>query len=453
MNTIIIAIIIVAIVILAFVFFSTNNKQKGNKEGENSKENKEISKSTMKKEDVFKFMEFDRIVDDMIVQNGGQRYTMAIKCKGINYDLMSEAEQMAVEQGFITFLNTLKYPIQLYVQAQNVDLKHVVKSYKDYIIPLQEEYIKQNRIFEEKSGIFDADKDEIDELIAERTKILNVYEYATDIISYVERMSVNKNLLQRNFYVIVSYSKGDISAVDKFSKDEVEELCYTELMTRCNSIISALSSSSVTGHILDSNELADLLFVAYNRDDKTVMGMRDALESEFYRLYSTSKDAFMKKKEQLQDEIETEARLKAIRSLEKALDDETYESEAKKEMNINESASKLATEMVKAENIDPDIKDSSYNNIIEEYRSNKAELEEKKEEEENELRESLEAEKVGLEEKYNVSDLKKTEDRKKEVIEEFKQEIEDEKKEIREVLLNNGIKVDESEDNEDDSII
>ena len=109
------------IVIFGVVFWfmtkndrSSNSNSKENGKDKNSKKsNTDANIADIKKEDVFKFMEFDRILDDMIVQNNGQKFTMAVKCKGINYDLMSEVEQLAVEEGFITFLNTLKFPIQL----------------------------------------------------------------------------------------------------------------------------------------------------------------------------------------------------------------------------------------------------------------------------------------------------------------------------------------------------
>ena len=91
--------------------------------------NKKEKTHEMRKEDVFDFMEFDEISDNMIIQNKGTRYTMMIQCKGINYDLMSDVEQLSVEEGFITFLNTLTSPIQLYVQAQNLDLKGTIKVY------------------------------------------------------------------------------------------------------------------------------------------------------------------------------------------------------------------------------------------------------------------------------------------------------------------------------------
>ena len=69
------------------------------------------------KQSMAKFMEFDKIEDNMIVQKNGNRYLMVIECQGVNYDLMSAMEQTAVEEGFLEFLNSLRYPIQIYIQA------------------------------------------------------------------------------------------------------------------------------------------------------------------------------------------------------------------------------------------------------------------------------------------------------------------------------------------------
>ena len=70
---------------------------------------------------IYEFMEFDEIQDNMIVRKNGKQYVMVLKCKGINYDLLSEDEKNAVESGFIEFLNTLRYPIQLYVQTRTLN--------------------------------------------------------------------------------------------------------------------------------------------------------------------------------------------------------------------------------------------------------------------------------------------------------------------------------------------
>ena len=178
-----------------------STSKKSTKEVSNTSSSKD-KKDLYKKEDVFKFLEFDKIMDKMIVQNGGSRFTMAIRCKGINYDLMSEMEQLSVEEGFITFLNTLKYPIQLYVQAQNIDLKANIEKYRANIAELTNDYNNITEEYNKLASAFDADEVQLERVTKERDKITNVYEYANDIIRYVEKMSTNKSLLQRKFYVL-----------------------------------------------------------------------------------------------------------------------------------------------------------------------------------------------------------------------------------------------------------
>lgn len=348
-----------------------------NKSSNNTTNNsKQLSenKNLMKREDIFKFMEFDKILNNMIVQNGGSRFTMAVKCKGINYDLMSEVEQLSVEEGFITFLNTLKYPIQLYVQAQNIDLKGVIERYKKNIEGVSRTYEDINRQYSKLASAFDVDERKLESLSKERDSITNVYEYAQDMINYVEKMSGNKNLLQRNFYVLVSYSTGEIAAVDKFNKDEIIEMCFTELNTRCQAIISALSSCSVSGKILDSNELADLLYSAYNRDDKGLINVREALDSGIFRLYSTSEDAIYKKTVALDEYLKNEAKIKALEAIKSVIENNNMSTPASEAIDREEEISKRATNMIKAEDYDQDFKNNVNKKILDDFRNTKKTL-------------------------------------------------------------------------------
>lgn len=349
---------------------SAMQEQTKNKKNENNGDKKDA----MKKVDVFKFMEFDRILDNMIVQNNGSRFTMAIKCKGINYDLMSEVEQMSVEEGFITFLNTLKYPIQFYVQAQNIDLKSVIQKYRQNTAEISQKYDDINKEYTKLASTFDVDEKRLDKVTKERDSITNVYEYAEDMISYVEKMSTNKNLLERNFYVLVSYSTGDISSVDKFSKEEIIEMCNTELNTRCNAIISGLSSCSVTGNILTSNELADLLYSAYNRDDRGLVSVQEALDAGIFRLYSTSEDAIYKRTVALDDYLNAQARIKALESIKYVLEHDEISTPASNAIDEEEEISKRATNMVKAEDFDQDLKNDVNKKILQDFRETKKEL-------------------------------------------------------------------------------
>lgn len=377
-------ILLAILAVFAVIFFTVTKKQEkatnllskdSSKENRNSKNSKNNEKKEeIRKEDVFKFMEFDRILDSMIVQNNGSRYTMAIKCKGINYDLMSEVEQISVEEGFITFLNTLRYPIQLYVQAQNVDLKSVIQEYKNNISGVKSDFERLDAEYNKVLESFESTTQEIEKVENERNKVLNVYEYASDIINYVERMSTNKSLLQRNFYVLVSYSTSEIAGADKFTKDELLNICYTELLTRAQAIISGLSSCSVEGRVLDSNEVADLLYMAYNRDDKGLLSVKEAIDSGFYRLYSTSEEAFFKRTELLNQQIEQEARIKSLAALKKAIQKGEYSTPKMKELEINERIAKQASDMVKHEDLPEQIKKEAQEDIAKEFKNTKKQL-------------------------------------------------------------------------------
>lgn len=391
MGTLVVPIILLVILgAFGIIFAIYAKKQKdgvdGNKSNVSSKGGREDNKKhEIRKEDVFDFMEFDEISDNMIIQNKGTRYTMLVQCKGINYDLMSDVEQLSVEEGFITFLNTLTCPIQLYVQAQNLDLKGTIKVYKEHVDKIRDEFDNINQEYNRINEAFDSTEEEIRKAEKERNKTLNVYEYASDIVNYVERISLNKSLLQRTFFVLVSYNSSEINAIDRFTKEEIRNICYNELVTRAQSIINGLASCSVAGRILNSNEIADVLYTAYNRDDKGLMSVKEALDSGFYRLYSTSEDIFLKKQKKLQEEINNEAKIKAIEALKESIKSGEYISPRIKELDVEEQISKKASDLVRRENVPIDIKEKANEKLINDFRKTKKDLVDKAGQEYEEL--------------------------------------------------------------------
>ena len=139
----IIAILLVFIILIlvgVYVWMVHSSKKKKEEKKEPEQEDKKKYTSTgLPKESIYSFMEFDDIRDNMIVRKNGEQYVMAIACQGVNYDLMSEEEKMSVEEGFVQFLNTLKFPIQLYVQTRTLNLRDIVAEYKDKVDTLQNE--------------------------------------------------------------------------------------------------------------------------------------------------------------------------------------------------------------------------------------------------------------------------------------------------------------------------
>ena len=307
-----------------FLFLYQDGKESrvGNQLEANSNKNAQKgshSKVDYPKEDVQNFMEFDKIEDDMIIQDKGNRFVMAIKCQGINYDLMSENEMLAVEEGFSNFLNTLKYPIQLYVQARSLNLEESINSYKNRIGNLRDEYVRAENStgMAKRSGNLSMQEKQALDFELKKKRIL--LEYGTDIVNYVEKMSMNRNILQRKYYIVVSYHISELGMATNFTKEEAHDLAYSELYTRCRSIAGALAPCGVQTSIMNSMELAEMLYVAYNRDESDIYNIRKALDNGFYRLYSTAQDVLEKKQIAIDNAVKEKAIAEAEQALQKAM--------------------------------------------------------------------------------------------------------------------------------------
>ena len=236
------------------------------------------------------------------------------------------------------------------------------------------EYDQANNEYNQVINSLDSTKDEIKRADYNKKSIQNVLEYATDIVKYVERLSVNKSLLQRSFYIIFSYYTSEITSISNFSKDEIENICYNELYTRAMSIISALASCSVSGTVLTSNELAGLLYNSYNRDDSKYIDIEKALESGYYRLYSTSEDAFKKREALLEEQINNEAQIRAYESIKKAIESGEYKTPETKQIELDQEISKAAIDIIRNENLDDDLKESAKDIVIEKYKEDKQKI-------------------------------------------------------------------------------
>lgn len=290
-----------------------NEKKKENKgvikEKNLSKTNKSegMQKSTgYTKQSIFDFMEFDGIEDNMIIQKNGKRFVMVIECQGINYDLMSKMEKISVEEGFQQFLNTLRRPIQIYIQTRTVNLENSISLYNSRVKAIEDKYRKM--FFEytnmQKSGTYS--KEELSKYYYELIKQRNLLEYGQDIVDNTEKMSLNKNVLNKKYYIVINYYAQE-NENENYDKYEIRNNAFSELYTSAQALIRTLSASSVGGKILNSRELVDLLYMAYNRDEAEVFGVNKALAAQYDSLYSTSQDVFEKKLRVLDEVVQEKA--------------------------------------------------------------------------------------------------------------------------------------------------
>ena len=310
------AIIILAFVILIlFILLLLSGKKKEVKVESDMISDAQVTQTTngpkeefgkfqgvLTRESVYDFMEFDEVVDNMIVRKDRAQYVMVIQCSGVNYDLMSQPEKIGVEEGFVQFLNTLRFPVQLYIQSRTLNLKDIIAKYRERVTNLSDELRRLDlKINQAKMN---GNRAMLEKLDFEKRRKKSVLEYGQNITEYVERLSSNKNILQQKTYVVISYYSVELGGnVDNYSKEELNSMCFSELYTRAQNVISALGTSQVNCKILNSEELSELLYVAYNRDDSELFQISKMLDAQFDSLYSTGKDVLQKRQEKLDQEI------------------------------------------------------------------------------------------------------------------------------------------------------
>ena len=275
-------------------------------------------------------MEFDKIEDNMIITQNGIKYIMVVECQGVNYDLMSEVEKNSVEEGFIQFLNTLRHPVQIYTQTRTINLENSIQTYRAKVQGIEAELEKEKRKYQQMVNSDNYSEDELKAAFFELTKTTNLYEYGKDIIYTTEKMSLNKNVLNQKYYVVIPYYADELGE-NNFDKKEITNLAFSELYTRAQSIVRTLGVCGVNGKILDSNALADLLYVAYNRDDAEVYGVDKAIQAGYDELYSTAPDVLDKKMKALNEQIEKEAFDKANQKVMEAKSDKQKALEKKQD--------------------------------------------------------------------------------------------------------------------------
>ena len=338
MITIILAIILMVMIILlgilCILYFKSKNKKTVKKESIQTQTSSATSGSKTVKnyptESVFDFMEFDKIEDNMISTKNGTKYVMVVECQGVNYDLMSEVEKNAVEEGFIQFLNTLRHPIQIYTQTRTINLESSIQTYRNRIKEIEENLEKEKNKYNQMVASGRYTQEQLNAEYYELTKATNLYEYGKDIIYTTERMSLNKNVLNQKYYIVIPYYPEELGE-NNFDKQEIRNLAFSELYTRAQSIIRTLSVCGVNGRVLDSNSLVDLLYVAYNRDDAEVYGVDKAMKAGYDELYSTAPDVIDKKMKVLDEQIEKEAFEKANQKVAEAKSEKQKALEQKQE--------------------------------------------------------------------------------------------------------------------------
>lgn len=201
-------------------------------------------------------LQIAEIRDGLVIMGDGS-FRSVLMFRSINFDLMSQQEQEAVEYSYQSFLNSLYFPVQIFIRSQKVDL---------------EPYIAK-----------------LDKIRSEHDNMLLAL-MMEDYINYIDQLSQQTNIMDKKFYVVVPFfptqelqkaltqTANFFGGIGKlFSKKEIHvtvneqdlEKAKSELRNRVQAVLAGLLQCGVQGIPLDTQELIELYYDTYNPDTAT----------------------------------------------------------------------------------------------------------------------------------------------------------------------------------------
>lgn len=203
-------------------------------------------------------LQIAEVRDGIVIMSDGT-FRSVLMLKSINFDLMSPQEQEAVEFAYQGFLNSLYFPIQIFVRSQKVDLQPYIEK--------------------------------LDKIRAEHDNMLLAM-LMEDYLIYMENLASQTNIMDKKFYIIIPYDKSTESTkkaiasdsrnfltglMNLFNNQETHvvvnendlETAKSELRNRVQAVLSGLAQCGIQGLPLDTQELIELYYDTYNPDTAT----------------------------------------------------------------------------------------------------------------------------------------------------------------------------------------
>lgn len=201
-------------------------------------------------------LQIAEIRDGIVIMNDGS-FRAVVMVKSINFDLMSPQEQESVEYAYQGFLNSLYFPVQIFLRSQKVDLQPYIEK--------------------------------LDKIRTEHDNMLLAM-LMEDYIGYIDQLAMQTNIMDKKFYIVIPYfplagpelattqNKNFFSGlVGLFNSkenhvvvnDDDLEKTKGELRNRVQAVLGGLQPCGIQGLPLDTQELIELYYDTYNPDTAT----------------------------------------------------------------------------------------------------------------------------------------------------------------------------------------
>ncbi len=190
------------------------------------------------------YLDIAEIKDDVVIMRDGTLRAVLL-ASSINFSLKSEDEQNAVISAYVSFINSIDFPLQIVVQSRELNIDNYI------------EFLKKK------------EKEQVNRLLKIHT---------AEYIDYINELTSLGKIMNKRFYLVIPYNpltdkrKGFFSllaeAIKPASALKLKEKTfnrYKEMLSRrLESVFGGLESIGVGVVRLDTQALIELYYQSYN---------------------------------------------------------------------------------------------------------------------------------------------------------------------------------------------
>lgn len=170
-------------------------------------------------------------------------WRLVMEVGAVNFQLLSDKEQNAIEDVFAGFVASLSFPVQFFVQTRLLDMRERVEDLRERA--------------EELDGAMRS--------------------YAAGLAAYLEELMARRSIMTKRTYVVLP------------AQAESFEEASRELLRRAELVASWLKRCGLSCRVLGSLEVADMIYVLMNKERAPYAGLEQAEAAGFLALYATKK--------------------------------------------------------------------------------------------------------------------------------------------------------------------
>jgi len=187
-----------------------------------------IKSAQRKKSTTQKFTEIENIDEDIVILSG-KNACLIIEVNATNFALLSKEEQDAKIFSYASLLNSLSFPVQIFIRSKKLDISSYLK--------LLEAQATQTQ----------------NQLLSTQIKLYR---------DFVRELVKVNTVLDKKFYIVIPYSyleKGVMASSDSFLNQ-----AKASLDSKAQSVLSQIARLNLRAKPLGKEELIKLFYEIYN---------------------------------------------------------------------------------------------------------------------------------------------------------------------------------------------